>query len=291
MLTLYILLVFVLLFSFIYFSDKHFNKQIQGEISALLSSNDVKNTVIPEEALNDLPGCVKRWLHSSGIINKPAIDIVYLKQQAEIKLRPGGKWLKANAEQYYRLNNPAFIWKVKVFLIPFLFFTGYDKYKNGKGKMLIKFLSLKTIVNSQGKEIDESELLRFLAEICWFPTAALSPLISWQEINANSALATMQCNGLDVSATFSFNSDNDIIAIKAMRYRSTDNGPEKAKWAMRLYNWSNREGVRIPIEGKVSWLLDTGAYSYYRWKIKQIAYNSLKTSPASKQLKQDFIKI
>lgn len=275
MLTLYFFFIFILLISSVYFSDKQFNKQIQGEINYLPSINDVKK-IISEDEVSRLPDCIKRWLSQAGIVNGLVIDAVYLKQQAEIKLSPKGKWLKANAEQYYRISDPAFVWKVKVFLTPFIFFTGYDKYKSGKGKMLIKFLSLKTIVNSRGKEIDEGELLRFLAEMCWYPTAALSSLIVWKEIDANSALATIRCHSLEVSATFCFNSNNDIITIKAMRYRSTNNGPEKAKWAIRLSDWGYMQGIRIPIKGKVSWMLDAGVYTYYKWKITQIDYNSSK---------------
>ncbi len=53
-------------------------------------------------------------------------------------------------------------------------------FKDGKGSMIIKVLSLINVVNdSNNEKINQGTLQRYLGEITWFPTAAVSPYIKW----------------------------------------------------------------------------------------------------------------
>lgn len=79
------------------------------------------------------------------------------------------------AEQYFTPQQPAFVWKAHVKMMPLVYMNGRDKFENGKGEMLIKALSLVNVVNEGGDtKINESTMLRYLAEMCWFPSAALN---------------------------------------------------------------------------------------------------------------------
>ena len=69
--------------------------------------------------------------------------------------------------------------------------TGKDDYINGKGYFQIKLLSLFTVADTKGKELDESELIRWLGEAPLFPTALLpSKYLHWEQIDSNSAKAS-----------------------------------------------------------------------------------------------------
>ena len=113
------------------------------------------------------------------------------------------KWMTASAIQYTTIDNPAFIWKVDVKMNSLLNFQGLDKFENGKGEMLIKINSLINVVNEQGKKLDEGTLQRYLGEMVWFPSLALSPYITWVQINDTTAKATMSYKGTHGSGTFS----------------------------------------------------------------------------------------
>jgi len=47
---------------------------------------------------------------------------------------------------------------------PLLWIDGKDEFIDGKGNFQIKLLSLFTVIDTKGKESDESELLRWIAE-------------------------------------------------------------------------------------------------------------------------------
>ena len=50
-------------------------------------------------------------------------------------------------------------------------------------------------VDAKGKEIDQGALLRYLGEIVWVPSAALSDYITWEEMDSTTARATMSYEG------------------------------------------------------------------------------------------------
>lgn len=68
--------------------------------------------------------------------------------------------------------------------------------------MEIKALSLIPVVNSTGKEIDQGTMGRFLAEIVWFPSAALNNYIQWEELGNYSAKAILNYGDLSASGIF-----------------------------------------------------------------------------------------
>ena len=52
---------------------------------------------------------------------------------------------------------------------PLMAVVGRDKYVNGRGEMLIKILGLLPVVDARGPEMDQGTMLRYLAEMTWFP--------------------------------------------------------------------------------------------------------------------------
>ena len=132
----------ILFVSILAFANWNFNRTTSHEISNLFSQNiSVEKSEISSENLAQLPPPVQKWLMNSGIVGKDKISSVRLKQKARIKTKPEQKaWSEATAEQYIAIENPAFIWKVK--MTSLIDIVGRDSFINGKGRMLIKLFSL-----------------------------------------------------------------------------------------------------------------------------------------------------
>lgn len=100
------------------------------------------------------------------------------------------------AEQLLDVANPAFVKKTRVEAASMFNLVGKDKLVGGKREIQIKVFSLINVVKEgPGKKINEGAMHRFLAEICWFPAAALSPYIHWEQIAHNTAKAGMEVQG------------------------------------------------------------------------------------------------
>lgn len=196
----------ILTVSIVSFGYYSFQKIIQQETAQLLSKNiSTEDRNLNESDLTNLPEPIKKWLKNSGALGKPFISYGKVIQIAEMQINPEQKkWFSATATQYTAIDNPAFIWSVDVKMNSLLNFQGRDKFDEGKGEMLIKINSLFNIVNERGKKLDEGTLQRFLGEMVWFPSLALSSYITWEQIDENTANATITYKGTSGSGTFFF---------------------------------------------------------------------------------------
>jgi len=267
-------IIIFLVFTVSYIANIRFSQNVTKEVSDLFNSNATdKNEIIRKDDLAGLPPCVQKWLESSGVIGKERIRTVRLKQKGLMRTKEGGPWMPAEAEQYFTVDEPGFVWKVKVKMAPLLYFTGRDRYYEGKGNMLIKLLSLIPVVDGKGKEMDQGTMLRYLAEMQWFPTAALSNYIKWEELDAHSARATMSCKGATVSGVFTFNGKGELTEFIAKRYREVNGKYELADWGGLTKDYKEFSGIRIPNKGEVLWKLKTGDFDWYHWEITEVEYN------------------
>ena len=190
-----------------------------------------------------------------------------------MKTKPEQSGMKTTAEQYFNTQDPAFIWKARVNMMPGLYFAGEDKYYDGKGKMLIKVLSLFPVVDATGAEMDQGTLTRYLGEIIWFPTAALSEYIKWEAIDKNTAKATMNYKGTEASAVFNFTESGKLKSFQCERYYNGPDGYSLENYYAPVWDYKEFAGIKIPTKAKAIWRLNSGDFEYYDMEITDVEYN------------------
>ncbi|MCW3092304.1 MAG: hypothetical protein JWP81_3373 [Ferruginibacter sp.] len=266
--------VILLLVAIPAFAENNFNKLVKKERNALLSQKVSGNTIITKEMLANLPEPVQRWLASSGVLGKEKIHFVRLQQKGQMRTKPGGSWLPFTATQYYNVDKASFNWQTTVQMLPFITLNGRDKLENGKGEMLIKVLSLVNVVNmGDDKKIDEAAMLRYLAEICWFPSAALEAYIQWDAVDWLTAKATMHYGGISVSGIFHFDQNGDMIGFTADRWYANGKQSIPAKWEIKTKKYQSFSGIRIPAGSEVSWELKSGDFTWLTLEIVALEFN------------------
>jgi len=252
-----------------------FEKKIADEITQIYApSAGVETSKVTPEQLAELPVPVAKWLKVSGLVGKEKIHSVWLKQKAKMKMKPEQEnWNDAIAEQVFSIQNPAFVWKVNLNMTPFINIAGRDKFVDGKGEMQIKLFSLLNIVNEKGIKMNEGSLQRFLGEIVWFPSAALSPFISWESIDSNTAKATMEYKGTKGSGTFYFNEKGDFVRYSALRFKGNEADAKRYEWIIDVSEHAVVNEVKIPVKMTATWKLDEGDWTWLDLEITDIKYN------------------
>lgn len=267
-----VLLLVVSVFSLGYYN---FQELVQQETHHLLSQKvSTANRTLMERDIAQLPEPVKRWLRNSGAVGKPFASYGKVSQLAEMQMKPEQKnWMTATAVQYTTIDNPAFIWAVDVKMNGLLNFQGRDKFEDGKGEMLIKMNSLIHVVNERGEKLDEGSLQRYLGEMVWFPSLALSPYLSWEPINDHQAKATMTYKGTSGSGTFYFNSEGDVTKFSALRYKGNEADAKRYEWEMNISGYKTFEGIKVPAKMTSTWKLDQRDWTWLKLEVTDIKYN------------------
>ncbi len=256
------------------FSSCSMNRMIARETDEILGRADKPGRVVTEQDISHLPEPVRNWLKTTGIMGEPEIQTVWVKQRALMKNKPEQKeWNHASARQYVFTGEPSFIWTVEMEMSPLISIKGRDKYVDGRGEMLIKMNSLINVVNEKGPRMDEGTLQRYLGELVWYPSAAYSPYVSWEQLDDHSARATLTWGGVTGSGIFYFDKDYNFIKFEALRYMGNKEDAPQYPWIITVDDYALFDGIKVPSRMQATWKLDEGDWTWLKLVIEDLKYN------------------
>lgn len=229
-------------------------------------------TPVTEDDLAPLPEPIQRYLRHCGVVGRPRIQRTALRQVGFIRQKPDAAWMPMRAEQVFTANPPGFHWYGRAYAGPLPVMSAHDSYVEGRGRMHIKLAAFIDIADATGPNMDHGSMLRYLGEICWFPTAWLSDYLTWEARDARSAAVTMAWGGQTASAVLYIADDGRLASFEAQRYYDKDVPPRLRPWRAVVAACGCRDGLCIPVEGEIVWEMDTGDFPYFRYRISGIQY-------------------
>lgn len=247
-----------------------FEKMAEREVAILKRRATPERILITENTIASLPLSVRRWMHRSNVVGKENANIVCVVQKGTMRTRPEGKWMPFQAREYFSINPPSFVWMAKTRAAPLIPIAGRDKYQDGKGHMLIKPLFLFTAADRSGDEIDQSTLLRYLAEMAWLPQAAVSKYLKWESLGELRSRVTMSYEGVSASGVYHFNADGTIARFEAQRYFDRGGVYSKEIWAVTVGGYKIIDNKFLPSSCQVTWKLKEGDFHWLDMEVAAV---------------------
>lgn len=226
---------------------------------------------VSAQMLDSLPQPMRKYLQFTGIVGEPVIHTVRLKQSGKFRGDARQNFFELCAEQYFTTERPAFIWLGKISTLPLVSVQARDKYAAGAGNMLIKLLSVFTIDDVKGAEMDRASLLRYFSEMIWFPTAYLDPRIRFTEIDSLNLQAEFTDGDLQVGGKLTFDENGAMVRFEAERFNSTEN--KMLVWRAHIDEYGELNGIKIPVRAHTSWVSDGVESDYILLNIDEVQYN------------------
>jgi hypothetical protein len=250
------------------------NRTLRNEARELLQQcRQAPPVLITEAHLLGLPEPVQRYLSYSQVVGKEPIRTVRLKQLGKMRQSARQPWMKFDAEEYYSVNPPGFLWVGTMRKGGFPLVRARDRYRDGKGNMQIKLGTIFTIADATGEEMDQGSMMRYLNEMMWFPTAFLAANVSFEPVDQTSAKVTLTDVGKHVTATMYFDEEGRVTNFVAPRYREVSGKNELATWSTPITAYGEFGGLKLPVEAKAVWKLKEGDLEYFDVVIPDLAYN------------------
>ena len=225
--------------------------------------------------LNGLPPPVQRYLAVALPHGARQIRSVTLEHTGTFNLSEDGeRWRPFTSTQRTTLAPPGFDWHARIRLLPGLSIRVRDAFIGGQGILEARLLGL-PLANLRGTaELARGELMRFLAEAAWYPTALLpGPNLQWSPRDDTSARAELTAAGVSASLVFRFGADGMIESVRAEdRGRTVRGQTLPTPWEGRWSDYAERDGMRIPLSGEVAWLLPGRRHSYWRGQVRRVEY-------------------
>lgn len=230
--------------------------------------------IVTEDALSELPEPVQRCLRRTGVVGQRVPQAVTLSQDGQIRASTEAKWLRFKARETYTINPPSFTWKAALKIGGITLGRATDTLEQGRGRMHVRLLGLKDIVDATGPDMDQGSVMRWFNETMWFPAVWATDLISWQPIDDNTALGSLTVGDQTVEAEFRFDSDGRFVDFRADRYRDIGDGFEVRPWRTPITGHSNFNGIELPARGSGVWELDDGDFEYIQIRVTDVGYDA-----------------
>lgn len=236
-----------------------------------------ESTLFSESELTDLPPPVQRYFRAALSAGQRMVTSLEIEQTGTFNLdEVPGNWRAFTAIQHVVTRRPGFIWDARIRMFPGVMLRVCDAYIAGEGVLRAAAFGLVSMANLRGAgELARGELMRFLAEAAWYPTALLpSHGVVWSSVDDRSAQATLRDGDITVALLFRFNQDGLIDSFRAeARGRGIGTATTTLPWEGKFWNYARREGMCVPLEGEVAWIHPTGPKPYFRGRFTQFQYD------------------
>ncbi len=221
-------------------------------------------------ALTALPPPVARYFRTALRDGQPIVRYARLTQRGSFLTRPPDRFTPFTAVHHISTDPDGFVWDARMPMAPGVAVRVRDAFLDGHGTMRVTVLGLWPVLTAaDSPELAAGALQRYLAEAAWAPTSLLPrPGLTWSDIDAQRARATLAAGGTTISLDFHFGEDGLIERVFSQaRGREVDGRSVPTPWQGRWLRYEMRDGMQIPVAGEVAWLIDASWQPYWRGEI------------------------
>lgn len=270
-----ILLVAVAVFAGIFiFSNRFYSDFLKTARKIRNESGLHPDEPITENDLKNLPLPVGAYIRASGFVGRKKISYMHLTHSGTFRPGADRQFVPIKGEYFLTTRKPSFCWFGKISLFPRISVSAMDYYYNGAGRMLVKLLSLVSLVNENSKETGMSAFGRCIAEMTLIPSFFLdNERIRWTSYDLSHAACTITDAGFATDAQLYFNADGTLDSIEVGRYYDRRNGQfSHEKFTGKSKSLADYNGLKIPSVIDGYWNLKEGDLHYVHFLIGKVEF-------------------
>ncbi len=228
--------------------------------------------------LQGLPAPVQRYFRAVLKDGQPIIATATFELAGTINMSTTGEnWKPFTSWQRAVVHRPGFLWNGSVRIFPGVVARVHDSYIAGVGTLHAAMLGLLTVADVSGDgEAARGEMMRYFAEMAWYPTALLpSEGVRWEAVDDRSANATLVDGPITLTMLFRFDEAGLITTVHADA-RGASKGKDgkmvMLPWQCRVANYQWRGEMMVPTRGEAAWMRPEGRKTYFIGDLTSLVY-------------------
>jgi hypothetical protein len=157
--------------------------------------------------------------------------------------------------------------------------TVLHSFRDATATMRVRLLSLFTIVDASGPEMDRGEAVTVFNDLVVLaPAAIIDAPVSWTAVNDRRVRGAFTDGGQTVSAELTFDAEHDLVDFVSQdRLRASPDGKsfERQGWSTPLAGHRYAHGRRFSVTGEGRWHAPEpeGDFTYVELHFDDVAYN------------------
>jgi hypothetical protein len=255
------------------------------------------SALVTEQDLAGLPAPLADYVRRSGAVGEPRVTSFSAAFHGRIRSGPGQPWMPFTGEQLNTFGprpQRLFIMDATRSGLPV---TVLHSYENTTATMRAKVLSLLTVVNASGPEMDRGETVTVFNDLVVLaPGAIVDAPVRWTLVDDHHVRGVFTQGDETVTAELAFDADHDLVDfVSEDRFRASSDGKSFAHetWSTPLAGHRDSHGRRILTSGEGRWAAPEpeGPFTYIEFEIDDIAYNVHTSGEARTAATQDRVDV
>lgn len=160
--------------------------------------------------------------------------------------------------------------------------VGLHRFVGDDATMQVRVLSLLDVVDARGPEMNQSETVTMLNDLCVLaPGALIDERIRWRILAPRKVEATFSNAGQTVAAVLSFDDEANLIDFQSDdRYQRADGKSyARYRWSTPLREYRRYGGYRLASRGDAIWDMPFGPLVYGEFELIAVEYNPSTSAP------------
>jgi len=274
-----VMLALVALYGFLALGPNSLHADWHKRAAAALARSGTPSGVVTERDLADLPDILATYVRRSGAIGKPRVTNFSAHVHGRIRGGADRPWMTFAAQQvntYGEQPQRMFLMDATMFGLPVTVLHVYD---DTIATMRGKLLSLITVVDGSGIEMDRAETVTLFNDLVILaPAAIVGAPIAWTEVDARMVRGVFTNGEVAVTAELSFDDAGDLVNfVSDDRFRSPDGKSfTQQRWSTPIGTYRDFGRGRIASVGEARWKAPwpEGEFTYLEFHLDQIVYNA-----------------
>ncbi|MET0996307.1 MAG: DUF6544 family protein [Mycobacterium sp.] len=275
-----LLLLIAAVYGFASLGPTSFHAQFRDRaVEALTNAHAGSQALVSEGDLADLPEPLAAYVRRSGAVGRPRVTNFSAHFHGRIRSGPDQAWMPFTGEQlntYGPRPERVFLMDATRSGLPV---TVLHSFRDATATMRAKVLSLFTVVDASGPEMDRGETVTVFNDLVVLaPSAIVDAPVRWTAVDAHHVRGAFTDGDQTVSAELTFDANNDLVNfVSADRLRASADGKSFAGqvWSTPLAEHRDSNGLRVLVTGEGRWRAPEpeGPFTYVEFHVDDIAYN------------------
>ena len=236
-------------------------------------------SMLTEADLVDLPTPLAAYIRRSGALGRPRVVSFRADFHGLIRSGPDAAWMPFTGQQvntYGPRPQRIFLMDATRSGLPV---TVLHVFADTTATMRVKLLSLFTVVDASGPEMDRGETVTVFNDlVVMAPGAIVDAPVRWTALDALHVRGEFTDGDQTISAVLTFNAEHDLVDFASDdRTRASADGKTftTQRWSTALTGHHDSDGHRVFTLGKGVWTVGQpgGPFTYLEFKLDAISYN------------------
>lgn len=256
-----------------------FHDQYRERATQALADVTSSPAVLDEGDLVDLPNPLAAYIRRSGAVGQPRVVSSHAEFHGRIRSDPDAAWMPFTGQQvntYGPRPQRIFLMDATRSGLPV---TVLHVFADTTATMRVKLLSLFTMVNAAGPEVDRGETVTVFNDlVVMAPGAIADAPVAWTLLDPRRVRGEFIDGDQTVSAVLTFDAEHDLVDfVSDDRPRASADGKTfvRQRWSTPLAGHHDSDGHRVFTLGEGVWSAGrSGAsFTYVEIQLDAISYN------------------